>query len=108
MGEWMQRAALIEGKIVRPHQPRLSEPWATAPLPEPCHSEASEPDYRQHPVGYEFPRFVIPTADGPVEFQLAVPREKYDAFAILDLLMRYHGPVDSGSGKRANTAVGGS
>ena len=108
MGEWMQPAALIEGEIVRPHQPRLSEPWATAPLPEPWHSEASEPDYRQHPVGYEIPRFVIPTADGPLEFQLAVPKEKNDAFAILDLLMRDHGPVDSGSGEKAHTAVGAS
>lgn len=44
-----------------------------------------------HPEHYEFQRFVIPTADGPVEFRLAVPKEKYDAFAILDLFIKHHG-----------------
>ncbi|MDP2811850.1 MAG: hypothetical protein Q8O34_17060 [Rhodocyclaceae bacterium] len=77
-------------------------------MPEPCHSKPDEPDYRQHPERYEFPRVVIPTADGPVEFRLEVPKEKYDAFAILDLFIRHHGPVDSGSGGRENAAIGGS
>lgn len=91
MGEWLARAAQI-GQCDEPTVPscqrRLSEP---APLPEPCRSE---PDYRLHPERYEFPRFVIPTADGPVEFRLAVPKEKYDAFAILDLFIRHHGPAN--------------
>jgi len=46
---------------------------------------------RRHPARYEFPRFVVPTADGPAEFRLAVPKRKYDAFAILDLFIRHHG-----------------
>lgn len=82
MGEWMQRAALIKGETAPSCQRRLSAP--------------DEPDYRQHPERYEFPRFVIPTADGPIEFRLAVPKEKYDAFAILDLFIKHHGAEDSG------------
>jgi hypothetical protein len=27
-----------------------------------------------------------------VDFRLAVPKEKYDAFAVLDLFTKYHGP----------------
>lgn len=74
-------------------QRRLSQP---PPSPEPCHAKQGEPDYRRHPERYEFPRFVIPTADGPVEFRLAVPKEKYDAFAILDLFIKHHGnPSDT-------------
>ena len=34
----------------------------------------------------------MPTADGPVEFHLAVPKENYDAFAILDLFIKHHSP----------------
>lgn len=41
---------------------------------------------------YGSTRFFIPTADGPVEFHLAVPKENYDAFAILDLFIKHHGP----------------
>jgi len=88
MGEWLARAAQIADGVqaeVPSCQRRLSEP---TPLPEPC---LSEPDYRLRPERYEFPRFVIPTADGPVEFLLAVPKEKYDAFAMLDLFIRHHG-----------------
>ncbi len=59
-------------------------------------SAPDEPDYRQHPERYEFPRFVIQTADEPVEFRLAVPKEKYDAFAILDLFIKHHGAEESG------------
>lgn len=69
-------------------QRRLSTPVAAAPLPEPCRAE---PNFRLHPKRYEFPRFVIPTTDGPVEFHLAVPKEKYEAFAILNLFIEYHG-----------------
>ena len=89
MGEWMKRAAMIEGAAAPSHQHRLSEPAVAEPSTlEPCHPE---PDYRQYPERYEFPRFVIPTADGLVEFHLAVPKEHYDAFAILELFVRHHG-----------------
>lgn len=95
MGEWMQRATMIDSETAPSHQRRLSEPDAAESLPEPCYSAPGAPDYRQHPERYEFPRFVIPTADGPVEFRLAVPKEKYDAFAILDLFIRHYGPPDN-------------
>lgn len=76
-------------------QRRLSTPVAAAPLPEPCYAVPDAPDYWQHPARYEFPRFVIPTADGPVEFRLAVPKVQYDAFAIPDLFIRHHGPPNN-------------
>jgi hypothetical protein len=88
MGEWMQRAALIQDE----------SPSADAGLsagarlqPHLAESADSEPDYRRYPDRYEFPRFVIPTDDGLVQFQLAVPKGKYDALALLDLFVRYHG-----------------
>lgn len=95
MGEWMQRAAIIERATVPSHQhPRgpslreLSEPVPAEPTPpEACHPE---PEYRRHPERYEFPRFVIPTANGGVEFHLAIPKEKCDAFALLDLFIKHH------------------
>ncbi len=93
MGEWLARAEQIaqcDEPVAPSCQRRLSEPL---PLPEPCRPK---PDYRQHPERYEFPRFVIPTADGPVEFLLAVPKEKYDAVDILDLFIKYHGAEESG------------
>jgi hypothetical protein len=93
MGEWLQRAALIESETVPSCQRRLSEP---AHLPETCQATPNAPDYRQHPERYEFPRFVIPSADGPVEFRLAVPKERYDAFAILDIFIKHHGAEESG------------
>lgn len=96
MGEWMQRAAMIEGEAAPSRQHRLSESVPVEPSTlEPCHPE---PDYRQHPDRYEFPRFAIPTADGPVEFHLAVPRDKYDAFAILEMFVKHHGPQDAAAG----------
>lgn len=91
MGEWLARAAQIEqgsAQIVPSWQRRLAEP---SHLPEPYHATPGEAAYRQHAECYEFPRFVIPVADGQVEFRLAVPKEKYDAFAILDLFIRHHG-----------------
>ncbi len=90
MGEWMQRAAMITDMTAASHQHQLSDSIPVEPSTlEPCHPE---PDFRQHPERYEFPRFVIPTASGPVEFHLAVPKEKYDAFAILELFIKHHGP----------------
>jgi hypothetical protein len=34
-----------------------------------------------------------------------VPKEKYDAFAILDLFIRHHGPADFGSSGMENAAI---
>lgn len=93
MGECMQRAAMIADITAPSHQHQLSDPVPVEPSTlEPCHHE---PDYRQHRERYEFPRFVIPTASSPVEFHLALPKEKYDAFAILELFIKHHGPQDS-------------
>lgn len=50
-----------------------------------------EPDYIIHPERYEFPSFTIPTAAGTFSFQMAVPKEKYDAFTTLDAFQRIHG-----------------
>ncbi len=83
MGEWLDRAALIAHSAQNYGE---KEPSCQRRL-----SDSAKPDYRLHPERYDFPRFVIPTADGPVEFHLAVPKEKYDAFAILDLFIRHHG-----------------
>ena len=96
MGEWMQRAAMIERAAApaRQHQRGTSLQERSEAVPaepstlEPCYPES---DYRQHPERYEFPRFVIPTAEGAVEFHLAVPKEKYDAFALFDLFIKHHG-----------------
>ena len=89
MGEWMQRAALIQG-VSTAAEAETSE--SALLQPNSAATTAPEPDYRLYPDRYEFPRFVIPTADGPVEFHLAVPKENYDAFAILDLFIKHHGP----------------
>lgn len=104
MGEWMQRAALIEADTASVHQRQLatpghpeselsivgsSEPFLLEPAPP-------ESDYRQHPEEYELLHFVIPAADGPVAFQLAVPKGKCDAFAILELFILHHGSDASG------------
>ncbi|MEF8727210.1 MAG: hypothetical protein V5B34_03190 [Accumulibacter sp.] len=89
MGEWMQRAALIQSESTA----AKAEKSESAVLqPNRAASTAPEPDYQRYPDRYEFPRFVIPTADGPVEVHLAVPKENYDAFAILDLFIKHHGP----------------
>jgi len=93
MGEWMQRAELIqcESASARAGIPKgaLLQPHTTA-------STVPEPDYRRHPDRYEFPRFVLPTASDLVEFRLAVPKGKYDAVALLELFVRHHGSDDSG------------
>lgn len=49
-----------------------------------------EPDYIAHPERYAFPSFTIPTAAGTFSFQVAVPKEKYDAFAILERFEKCH------------------
>lgn len=48
------------------------------------------PDYITHPERYEFPSFTIPTAAGTFSFQMAVPKGKYDAFAILEMFEKRH------------------
>ncbi len=89
MGEWMQRAALIQSDSTT----AKAEKSESALLqPNNAASTAPKPGYQRYPDCYEVPRFVIPTADCPVEFQLAVPKENYDAFAILDLFIKHHGP----------------
>ncbi|WP_300340246.1 hypothetical protein [Accumulibacter sp.] len=93
MGEWIQRAALIQGKSTSAEAGIPEGALLQPPIPE---STQPEPGYRQYPGRYEFPRFVIPTAGDLVEFRLAVPKGKYDAFALLDLFIRHHGSDDSG------------
>jgi hypothetical protein len=89
MGEWMQRAALIQCESTAAEAEKSE---SALPQPNNAASTAPKPGYQRYPDCYEFPRFVIPTADGPVEFHLAVPKENYDAFAILDLFIKHHGP----------------
>ena len=49
------------------------------------------PDYLLHRENYYFPRFIIPTTANVFEFRMAIPKTKYDAFAILELFKKYHG-----------------
>lgn len=95
MGEWMQRAALIQCQLTSAEagkrEGELLQPPGTA-------GAEAEPDYRRYPDRYELPRFAIPTTDGLVEFHLAVPKEKYDAFAILELFVKHHGLHDAAAG----------
>ncbi len=88
MGEWMQRATLIQRESTATEEETSERALLQ---PNSTESTAPEPDYRRYPDRYEFPLFVIPTADGPVQFQLAVPKGTYDALALFDLFIRQHG-----------------
>ncbi|MCM8626949.1 hypothetical protein [Accumulibacter sp.] len=93
MGEWMQRAALIQGASTATE---VGIPDGNLLQRDSTASTTPDPDYRRYPDRYEFPCFVIRTTDGLVQFQLAVPRRKYDALAVLDLFVRHHGLDASG------------
>lgn len=95
MGEWMRRAALIQCQSTSAEAGKREGELLQPPGSAGAEAEA-EPDYRRYPERYELPRFAIPTTDGLVEFQLAVPKEKYDAFVVLDLFVRHHGLDASG------------
>ncbi|HMW55550.1 MAG TPA: hypothetical protein PKZ67_06645 [Accumulibacter sp.] len=97
MGEWMRRAALIQCQSTSAEAGKREGELLQPPGSAGAEAEA-EPDYRRNPERYELPRFAIPTTDGLVEFQLAVPKGKYDAFAILELFVKHHGLQEAAAG----------
>lgn len=49
-------------------------------------------DFKKNPEAFEIASFTIPTDVGPVSFDLAIPKDRYDGFMLFEMFQKHHGP----------------
>lgn len=71
-----------------------------SPHPTFINAEAERAYWRERKHLYVFVRFELPTPVGVYQFHMAVPKDRYDPFAILEMFDKYHGKPTDNAGER--------